>query len=95
MSPLGIPESRNLFLNSLSVCLSVLWFILRVFCNLRYRPPASMFCVGLLTIAAEAFRDFSSVTTGECVGSIYRDQDNIFPDPYLLRVHNQLYDKLT
>jgi len=28
------------------------------------------------------------------VGSIYRDHDSIFPDPYLLRFHNQLYDNL-
>jgi hypothetical protein len=74
---------------------SVYLFILRVFSNSHFRPAASRFCVGLLTIAAEAFRDFSSVCKGECVGSKFRDHDSLFPDPYLHRIHNHLYDKRT
>jgi hypothetical protein len=95
---LCIPEIRNLFLNSLSVCLSVLWLVLRVFSKSHYRPTASTFRAGLLTIAAEAFHDFSSVSTGEYVGSvfsIFRDHDSVLPDRYLLRIHNHLYDKRT
>ena len=52
----------------LSVCLSVLWFILRVLSNSHYRPTPSRFCVSLLTIAAELFMIFlQSVRVNEWV----------------------------